>query len=246
MAQEITIELFERNAKVYNKKGLRRSYSSIPDRPAEYIGMKPLGASSKFVLEVVIDKASGLEFQEYLKRKDFMILGAKNYFHIGNMLQDYHEKESLYETIKERMDAVQKDYLLMKENPEPFEELENEDVKFHFLPYNDEIKNLCDFIEEEKNSILQFAKEKDITIILNIIGYCNMVKGFFGFNFLDADAKEETVIDYSSNIVVNVDFSQRVGTYAAALLLKGITDNAEDLELMNCHIVAENLKYDKE
>lgn len=246
MAQEITVGLFERNAKIYNKKGLRRSYSSIPARAAEYIGLKPLGASSEYVLEVVIDKASGLEFQEYLKQRGFKILGAKNYFHIGNLLEDYHQKEGMYEAIKDRMEAVQKDYKLMTESPEPYEELENEDVKFYFLPYNSQIHTLCEFIEEEKNPILQYAKEKDVTIILNIVGYCNMVKGFFGFNFLDADAKEETVVDYSSNIVVNVDFSQRVGTYAAALLLTGITANAEDLEMMNCHILAENLKYTKE
>lgn len=246
MAQEITVGVFEQNAKIYNKKGLQRSYSSMSARPTEYIGLKPLGATSKFVLEVVVDKACGLEFQEYLKQKGFAILGAKNYYHIGNMLQDYHDKEALYESIKERMEAVQKDYLLMKDDTTPFDELENDDVKFYFLPYNSQIHTLCEFIEEEKNAILQYAKEKDITIILNIIGYCNMVKGFFGFNFLDADSKEETVVDYSSNIVVNVDFSQRVGTYAAALLLTGITENAEDLELMNCHILAENLKYNKE
>ena len=36
MAQEITIELFERNAKIYNKKGLRRQYYSIPEKNKEY------------------------------------------------------------------------------------------------------------------------------------------------------------------------------------------------------------------
>ena len=246
MAQEISVELFERNAKLFNKKGLRRRYSSIPEREAEYIRQRPLGASSRYVLEVSIDKESVQDFQTFLKDKGFTILGSKNYYHLENMIKDYHLHESLYETIRDKMEALEKDCNLMKENQQPFEEIENDDAKFYFLPYNHSINSLCGFVEEMKNEVLGFCKEKDVTIVMNIIAYSNMVKGFFGFNFFDADQQGDVVIDYSSNIFVSVDFSQRNSAYAAALQLSGISDNAEDLELMNCHIMAENLKYNKE
>lgn len=246
MAQEISIELFERNAKLFNRKGLRRKYSSIPLRESEYIRQRPLGASSKYVLEAVIDKDSASDYQDYLKSRGFTILGAKNYYHLENMVEDYHARAGMYEAIRDKMEAIEKDCRLMKEAGEAFTEIENGDVKFYFLPYRDDINNLCEFIEQEKNGILDFCKSKDVTIIMNIIAYSNMVKGFFGFNFYDADQKGDVIIDYSANIFVNVDFSQRNSAYAAALQLSGISENAEDLELMSCHIMAENLKYTKE
>lgn len=246
MAQEISIGLFERHAKIYNKKGLRRRYSSIPERENEYISVRPLGASSRFVLEVVMDKEYVLDFQHYLKEKGYSILGAKNHYHLGNLIQDYHAKESIYSSVKEKMEAIEKDYHLMIEDSSPFEEIENDDAKFYFLPYQGNIQNLCEFVEEEKSDILKYAKDKDITIVMNIIGYCNLIKGFLGFNFLDEESKEEKVIDYLSNIVLAIDMSQRMAVYGAALLLTGITPQEEDLELMNCHIVAENLKYKTE
>lgn len=245
MAQEITIEVFENNAKIYNKKNLRRSYASIPLHETEYIQLRPLGASSKFVLEVIIDKEYAVEYQKYLKKKGFTILGGTNYYHIENMLKDYHSNERIYGNIKDRMEEIEKDYNLMLKNNKPFVELENDDVKFYFLPYNDTIETLCDFIEASKTGISRFCKNRDITIVMNVIGYCNMIKGFFGFNFFDAESKKEESIDYSSNILINVDFSIKNSVYASALLLSGITSSKEDIELMNCHILAENLKYNK-
>ncbi len=245
MAQEINVELFEKNAKIYNKKGLRRAYFSIPKREEEYINLRPLGATSKFVLEVIIDKEIVGEYQEYLKQKGYTILGSSNTYFIENMISDYKNKLSLYSNIKEQMEAIEKDYNLMLEKNKAYEELENDDVKFYFLPYNDNISNLCEFIEEEKQEILKFSKDKDVTIVMNILAYCNTIKGYFGFNFLDADTKEEVNVDYSSNIIVNVNFAQKMSVYAAALLLTGITENGEDLELMSCHIMADNLKFIK-
>lgn len=244
MSVEINIDLFEKNAKVYNRKGLKRTYSSFIKHEGEYISQRPLGASSQYVLEVVIDKEFVVPFQKFLKRKKFQILGSKNYYHIGKMIEDYNEKKP--ESLKEPMQAIIKDYEEMKKNSKEYEEVENDDAKFYFLPYNDEITCLCDFIEEEKTSLVRYCKKNDITIVMNIISYTtNMVKGFLGFNFIDAESKDEEVVDFVSNMYVAVDCSQRMSVYAAAMLLTGITANAEDLEMVHCHILADNLKYTK-
>lgn len=246
MSVEINIDLFEKNAKIYNRKGLRRTYSSFVKHEGEYISQRPLGASSQFVLEVVIDKEFVVPFQKFLKRKKFQILGSKNYYHIGKMIEDYDEKKPQQESLKASMEAIKKDYDLMKKDSADFEEIENDDAKFYFLPYNDEITCLCDFIEEEKTSFVRYCKKNDITIVMNIISYTtNMLKGFLGFNFIDAESKEEDVVDFVSNMYVAVDFSQRMSVYAASMLLTGVTSESEDLEMVNCHILADNLKYTK-
>lgn len=112
MSVEINIDLFEKNAKVYNRKGLKRTYSSFIKHEGEYISQRPLGASSQYVLEVVIDKEFVVPFQKFLKRKKFQILGSKNYYHIGKMIEDYNEKKP--ESLKEPMQAIIKDYEEMK------------------------------------------------------------------------------------------------------------------------------------
>lgn len=245
MVQEISIDLFEKNARAFNKKGLQRKYSTIANHFAEYIPLPPLGASSKYVLEVVIDKDYVGLLQDYLKSQGYEIIGAKDYFHLSNLINDYHKNELLYKPYKEKMQEIEKECQNIKAEAKPFEEIQNDDVKFFFLPYNNEVSNLCEFVEKEKDHLYKLAKDNDITIVMNLKPYTNMLRGFIGFNYLDAEAKEETVVDFSSNIYFTVDFSKATGVYAAALLLSGVTDEKEDLELMGCHILAENLKYSK-
>ena len=80
--------------------------------------------------------------------------------------------------------------------------------------------------------------------MLKIMGYCNQIDGFFGFNFFDADQKdEEVIVDYASRITVTVDFAKVYSVYSAGLLLTGIGDSEDELNAMSTHIVAENLKY---
>ena len=73
-----------------------------------------------------------------------------------------------------------------------------------------------------------------------------MLTGYFGFNYIDAQTNDDTEVDYSSEIVVKVDINQVASVYVCAILLEGITPNSLDLELMNVHIAADNLKYEKE
>lgn len=242
MVREISINLFEKNLKTQNKQGLERSYYTVEDYTLEYVKVKPLGSTSKYAIQVVIDKDYVKEFQTYLKKKNFEILGSSNYFPIGNMLADYYANEKNAIHIKEQMEAVEKDYILMKDNSQAFELVDNDDAKFYFLPYNEKCDSLCDFIESIKTGLIKFAKNRDITIVMNLVPYCDMLVGGFVFNATD---EEDNQLDFVSNMVLSVDFEQKASGYAAALLMKGIAKNAFDLETLNFHIFADNLKYEK-
>ena len=68
-----------------------------------------------------------------------------------------------------------------------------------------------------------------------------------GFYFFDADVTDkEVVVDYAASITVGVDFSNNVSVYQSGVLLRSIGESAEELsdEDINCHIMAENLKYE--
>ena len=244
MAQEISLQVFERNAKIFNKKGLRRSYISIPERYQEYVVVPPLSSRKQVVLETTLDKEFALDFINYLKDNGFTVLGSTNYFHLENVCKDYETKKEYFEKQKDAIAAVKKDVDLMKKNIKDFKEIEDEDVVFYFLPYNDSVETLFEFIGAYKEKISEYAKEKDITIMFKIQGYCNQIDGFFGFNFYDADQKdEEVIVDYASRITISVDFSQRYSVYSAGVLLTGVGESEEELNAMNTHIVAENFKY---
>lgn len=246
MAKEITLSLFERNAKVRNKKGLRRSFSSIPSRYTEYINMPPLGATSKFVIEATVDKEYADEFVSLLKEKGFDVLGSMNYYFLDKIVADYDKNKNLFVAQKEAIEAISKDLVLIKENYKPYEELENDDVKFYFTPYVEGVDTLFEFIGVYKDQILEFAKEKDITIMLRPVSYCNQLDGFFGFNFFDAESEEEIVVDYASALNIIVDFKNSHSVYAAGLLLTGIGENEDELKVMNVRYLGDNLVYEKE
>ena len=247
MAKEINLALFERNAKIYNKKGLRRAFSSIASHEQEYVPSAPLSARKEVVLEVTIDKDSADAYQAFLKENGFKVLGDRNYFHLENACIDYERKKDLFKKEKETIEAISKDVETMKKEAKPYKEIKDDDVVFYFLPYNDVVKTLFEFIGAYKDKISEFAKKEDITIMMKIGGYCNQIDGFFGFNFYDADqGDKEVIVDYASRITVTVDFAQRYSVYAAGLLLAGIGDDLEELSAMNTYILAENLKYTQE
>ncbi len=244
MEEEISVAVFEKNARIFNRKSLRRRYCSIPEHLEEYLRVKPLGATTKYVLEVIIDKGYVEKFQDMLKQWHFTLLGSNNYFHIENIVVDYHWNENVFSAVKEQIEAIEKDLESMKVNKKEFKELENDDVCFYFLPYNEKIHTLCKFIEEVKEDIISFCLKEDITIVMNVKGYSANVQGFLGFNFLDAEEeKEEVVIDFTSSFVLKVDFAERMSVYNAAMFLTGIADNEEDLDLLNCHILADHVRF---
>ena len=247
MAQEINISLFERNAKIYNRKGLRRAFSSISTHVTEYVPTEPLSARKEVVLEVTIDKNSADAYQQFLKDNVFVILGDTNYYHLDNACKDYELKKDLFKNQKDTIAALSKDVEGMKANAKPYVEVKDEDVVFYFLPYNDVVKTLFEFIGAYKYKISEFAKKEDITVMMKIAGYCDQIDGFFGFNFYDADQGDnEVIVDYASRITVKVDFTQRYSVFAAGLLLAGIGDDVEELTAMTTHILADHLKYAQE
>ncbi len=245
--QEISIQLLERNAKIYNKKGLRRSFSSFYIHTNEYLVVQPLSARNNVVLEATIDKEFVEDFSNFLKNEGFLVLGDTNYYHLENVCKDYKVFEKYYANQKEVIDTIAKDVEHMKSTAKPYKEIQDEDCIFYFVPKNDKVDTLFEFIGAYKSKILAFAEEKDITIMLKVSGYVNQIDGFFGFNFYDADNKdEEVVIDYASRINVKVDISNRNSVYNAGVLLSAIGDNPEELLAMDTHILADNLKYTKE
>ena len=247
MAQEISLSLFERNAKIYNRKGLRRTFSSIYTHSNEYLPVNPLSARREVVLEVTIDKNSVEAYQQFLKDNEFTILGDKNYFHLENACNDFDANPTVFAQQKEGIEKAKADVKKMKENFIPYTEIKDEDVIFYFLPYNDVVKTLFEFIGAYKEKISEFAKKEDITIMMKISGFCNQIDGFFGFNFFDADqGDKEVIVDYASKVNVRVDFNDRFQVYAAGILLSGVGDDLDELMAMNTSIVAENLKYTKE
>jgi 5'(3')-deoxyribonucleotidase len=242
---EINIPIFERNLKLFNKKGLRRSYASVLNRYSEYLQIPPLAATTNYVLEVTLDKDYVKEFQELLTKKGFTILGYENTYHIDNFLVDYEKYKEYFKDTPVDFEAVKKERDTLKEETKEFKELENDDVKFFFLPYNEGVSTLYEFINTNRDDILAYAKEKDITIMMKLVPFNKQVEGFFGFNFCDADQKEEVVVDYAARIVVAVDFNKFITAFQGAVLLSGIGETKEELadSDLNVHLVAENIKY---
>ena len=236
MATEISVKQFENTAKKFNKRGLNRSFSSMAQTPYEYVSTTPLAATSEYVLEVSIDKEYVEDFQKFLKRKKYSVLGATNYYHIGKMVENYNMHQKVFSSLAEKMEAISKDYELMKKSKDKYTEIGNDDVKFYFLPYNEDCETIYDFVQNEQKSILKWCKKNDITIIMNIIAYCDMVKGFLGFNFLDDQAEGEVIVDFISNMRVGVNTKDRMSVYAASLLMSGIGKTEQELSFVNCHI----------
>ena len=133
----------------------------------------------------------------------------------------------------------------LKSKNKDFEEIENDDVKFYFLPYTKNVETLYDFITTSKNDILKYAKEKDITIMFRVCPFCSQMEGFFGFNFFDADQKGEVVVDFASRLSVGVDFNKFVTVFQGAAMLSGIAKDKEEMASpdLNVHLIAENIIY---
>ena len=249
MAVELTIEAFEKNAKNFNKKGLIRQYYSIHNHAREYVNGVSIAATKKFVLEVTIDKESVVKFIDFLKNEGFRVLGSENYYYLENIMLQYNlNKANLSNVDPKAFEAIGKDLDLMKEKNKDYKDVENDDAVFYFLPYNEGIETIFEFVKTKKDAILKFAKDNDITIMFKFLAYTNQVDGFLGFNFFDADKPEEDVIiDYASRITIMANCASRDSVFSAGLLLAGIGESAEELldSDINVHILAENAKFTK-
>lgn len=244
---EINIPIFERNLKLFNKKGLRRAYTSVYNHASEYLVVPPLSCRTQVVMEVTLDKEYVNEFQEILKNEGFEVLGSDFVFHMDNLIKDFEASRKYFEDRLDQFENIKKEREARLQALKPYEEIENDDVRFYFFPYNEKVENLYEFIKVYKEKFLAYAKEKDITIMFRPQAFSNQLQGFFGFNFFDADAKEEVVVDYASRLTVNVDFDSLPTVYAAAVLLTGIGLSKEELadKDLNVHLISENLKYTK-
>lgn len=249
MAVELTLSAYERNLKNYNRKGLRRQFYSLYTHYLEYVPVMPIAATTKFVFEVTVDKELVNKLIELLKNEGFNVLGSENYFYFENLLQTYELNKESYSNVDPKgLEAIEKDLALLKEKNKDYKEIENDDAVFYFMPYNEGIETLYEFIKTKKDLLLNFAKENDITIMFKVLGYAPNINGFFGFNFFDADKPDEdVVVDFASRLTVNVDFSNRANTFASGMMLAGIGENeAEVLDKdLNLHILANNAKYTK-
>ncbi len=243
MPVDIKIDQFEKKAKLSNKRRMERSYTSIAEHPEEYLTYKPMGMSDKFLLEITCDKSDVDELQAFFTNKGYKIVGAEKTFFIEREIEDFHKYKSVLK--QEAIDAYLAEEKRLNDilaNPLKYKDATTEnDVLFYLYPYNDKIETLYEFILSEKEDLLKYAQEKDITILMGIAGFSQTVSGFIGFNFFDLDEKEEgkeIVVDFAYNFVVNIDFDNPLNVYATALVLSGLTKDREDLENINYHIVA--------
>ncbi len=242
MAEIITLAQFEAKAKKFNKSGLKRSYTSIPNRLSEYGIIKPLGATNKILLEVLVDKEFAEELINLFKSNGFNTYG-NNYYFYDCLINEYDScNKQVYKNVNpDAVEAIRKDVEEFKAKTNAYEETENDDAKFYLLPYNEDIESLFEFVEVYKEKIKTFAIEKDITIMLKPITFTNQISGFIGFNFFDADAKDQNVVvDYAPSITINVDFNNFLSVYNAALLLKSIGENEDELKEVNVLLLTEN------
>ena len=247
MAVELSLSAYERNVKNFNRKGLRRQFYSIYTHSNEYVSAPSIASTRNFVFEATIDKESVDKFIEVLKGEGFRLLGSENYYYLENLIENYDLNKDKYPNINtEAVEAIRKDLTEMKEKCVEYKEIENDDCVFYFMPYSEGIETLYEFIKTKKGVFSKFAKENDITIMLKVLGYCSQVDGFFGFNFFDADNKEEeVVVDYAARLTVLADFNSRSSVYASGILLAGIGENEAELmdSELNVHILGENAKY---
>ncbi len=243
MAVDIKIEQFEKKAKLSNKRKIERSYTSIAEHPEEYLTYKPMGMTDKFLLEITCDKEDVKDLQAFFVNKGYKIVGAEKTFFMEREIEDFHKYKSFLKP--DAIEAYEAEEARLNEylnNPQDYKDATTEnDVLFYLYPYNDKIETLYEFILSEKDDLLKFAQERDITILLGIAGFTKTVSGFIGFNFYDLDEKEagkEVVVDFAYNFVVNIDFDNPLNIYATALVLTGLTNDRNDLADMNYHIVA--------
>lgn len=242
MAQDISITAFEKNAARSNKSGLARSFNTILDHMREYVPALPLSATKKLMFEVTIDKDSVDDFIKLIKDNGFEFIGSTNYYYVEEAVKQYEANPRMYNVKPDMMEALKKDVKEMKEKNTDAKDIENDDKVFYFIPVSEGVNTLYEFIKTMKDKIYDFAKANDITIMIKISGYNNQISGFLGFNFFDADKKdEEVVIDYASRITVGVDFKSRQAVFSAAMYLNAIGESEEELydADVNTHIVTE-------
>ncbi len=247
MAKEISLSVYERNVKTFNRKGLRRTFSSIASHSHEYIGLPPLGTTSQLLFEVTIDKEFVDGFIKKLKKDKYRIIGSNNYFFIENVINNYELKKDVYKVDEKAIEAISKDLDNLLKSNKDYKEIENDDALFYFVPQNEGVETLFEFIKTMKRKISKYAKDNDITIMMKAYGFSSQLEGFMGFNFFDADVTDkEVVVDYAASFTVGVDFSNSISVYQSGVLLRAIGESEEELldKDINCHIMAEHLKYE--
>ena len=103
MAKEISIGLFEKNAKIWNKKGLRRSYASFSKRTNEYamlvIEAAPLHDIGKIhIPDSILCKNGKLTAEEYDEMKKHPVYGH-------DLLSNFGENSSNHDYLKMARDV---------------------------------------------------------------------------------------------------------------------------------------------
>ncbi len=241
--KEISVELFEKNAQLYNKKNLKRHFKSIWEHAKEYgFIVPPLGCRGNFVIKASIDKEFVDEFIKFLNDRKLDVIGINNYYQYQYVLEDYETyKQFMKNDIEANIEKIKAEYQREIAIKEKYEVNQNDDAIFYFSPYNENVDTLFEFYLRYKDEILEFAKEKDITIMFDLETFYNIATGFMAFNFLDSDNNDEAM-DFAKRITVHFDFSKAYSVYVISRILSNIGDEASELDYMETHILAKNLK----
>ena len=237
MEQEINLELFEKHALLLNKKNLKRHFSSIWQHPKEYgLIIPPLGCRGDFVIKASIDKEFVDEFIQFLEDRKFNIIGMKNHYQFRYVLEDYEIYKNMMKDVSENINKIEAEYKRELEIKERYEVDKNDDALFYFYPYNENVSTLFEFYLRYKDEILEFAKQKDITIMFDLESFYNIGSGFMAFNFFDSDNNDEAT-DFAERINIRFDYKKPYSIYVVSKILSNIGDEKDELEVMNTHLV---------
>ncbi|MBQ9449269.1 MAG: hypothetical protein IJU60_05285 [Acholeplasmatales bacterium] len=243
MEKEINVELFEKNARLYNKKNLKRHYASIWEHAKEYgFIVPPLGCRGDFVIKASIDKEFVEEFIGFLEERKLNIIGVNNHYQLRYVLEDYEIYKNAMNDISENIKKIEEEYQRQLNIKEKYMVNENDDAVFYFYPFNEDVDTLFEFYLRYKDEILDFAKQRDITIMFDLESFYNFATGFMAFNFLDSDNNDEPM-DFAKRIIIHFDLAKAYSIYVVSRILSNIGDTYEELEYMETHIFGDNLKY---
>ena len=243
MEKEINVELFEKNARLYNKKNLKRHYASIWEHAKEYgFIVPPLGCRGDFVIKASIDKEFVDEFIGFLEERKLNIIGVNNHYQLRYVLEDYEVYKNAMNDISENIKKIEEEYQRQLNIKEKYMINENDDAIFYFYPFNEDVDTLFEFYLRYKDEILDFAKQRDITIMFDLESFYNFATGFMAFNFLDSDNNDEPM-DFAKRIIIHFDLAKAYSIYVVSRILSNIGDTYEELEYMETHIFGDNLKY---
>lgn len=239
---QISIELFEKNARIHNQKNLRRSILTMHKHAKEYVNI-PGGLTNECVMEINVDKSALEDVMGLLKGKGYRIIGTENILPIEISLNSLLPIRDKDDNVKGLIAQGQNDLEIMTKRNKEYMIDENDDAKFLFSPKNDDVNNVIEFIQDVNAELRRIAEEKDVTILIYVTNVLKNLSGAIAYNFVDQDSEDNKVIDFQTSFILNVNMANAFSTYYAGYAASYLASDISDLDFLNLSIMATNLKY---